>query len=210
MGSAIEETTDETTIEKEVLGWLEFGEAARHLARDVAHSDFNPEVVIAIARGGLLLAGAIAYALDIKSCGALNVEFYSGVNERLPAPSMRPPMLDEPSLAGKRVLLYETNANDRFGPYFDQPSVGTQIVQLAPNLSAINATPASALEEYGLMILRWKSVYEMVFENRVTRAFLRAIPGLDDYAMLGKVWYHTTEDKRGRPVWEINQWTERT
>ena len=42
----------------------------------------------------------------------------------------------------------------------------------------------------------------MVFENRVTRAFLRAIPGLDDYALLGKAWFHTTEDRRGRPVWD--------
>ena len=107
MGTATDDTTENVEIEKEVLGWLEFGEAARHLARDVVHSDFNPEVVIAIARGGLLLAGAIAYALDVKSCGALNVEFYSGVNERLPAPIMLPPMLDEPSLAGKRVLLVD-------------------------------------------------------------------------------------------------------
>jgi anion-transporting ArsA/GET3 family ATPase len=42
----------------------------------------------------------------------------------------------------------------------------------------------------------------MVFENRVTKAFLRAIPGLDDYALLGKAWFHTTEEKRGRPVWD--------
>lgn len=104
--------------------------------------------------------------------------------------------------AGKRTLLYETSANDRFGHYFDQPAVGPAPAQLAPNLWAVNATPASALEEYGLMILRWKSVYEMVFENRVTRAFLRAIPGLDDYALLGKAWFHTGEEKRGRPVWD--------
>src|ERR1041384_5242980 len=42
----------------------------------------------------------------------------------------------------------------------------------------------------------------MVFENRVSKAFLRAIPGLDDYALLGKAWYHTTEEKRGAPVWD--------
>ena len=104
--------------------------------------------------------------------------------------------------AGKRVLLYETNANDRFGDYFGQPPVGAEPAQLAPNLWAVNATPATALAEYGLMVLRWKSVYEMVFENRVTRAFLRAIPGLDDYALLGKAWFHTTEERRGRPAWD--------
>ncbi len=103
---------------------------------------------------------------------------------------------------GKRTLLYETNANDRFGPYFGRPPVGEALAQLAPNLWAVNTTPAGALAEYGMMILRWKSVYEMVFENRISKAFLRAIPGLDDYALLGKAWYHTTEEKRGAPVWD--------
>lgn len=103
---------------------------------------------------------------------------------------------------GRKTLLFETNANDRFGAYYDRPAVGTKVTELAPNLSAVNTNPATALEEYGLMILRWKSVYEMVFENRVTKAFLRAIPGLDDYALLGKAWFHTTEEKRGKPVWD--------
>jgi len=104
--------------------------------------------------------------------------------------------------AGKKTLLYETNANDRFGNYFDRPPCGTELSQLAPNLWGVNATPQSALAEYGMMVLRWKSVYEMVFENRVTKAFLRAIPGLDDYALLGKVWFHTTEEKRGKLAWD--------
>jgi anion-transporting ArsA/GET3 family ATPase len=103
---------------------------------------------------------------------------------------------------GKKTLLYETSANDRFGDYFGKPPVGPALTPLAPNLWAINATPASALAEYGMMILRWKSVYEMVFENRVSKAFLRAIPGLDDYALLGKAWFHSTEEKRGKPVWD--------
>lgn len=103
---------------------------------------------------------------------------------------------------GKKVLLFETNANDRFGDYFDRPAVGTELAQLAPNLWAVNATPASALEQYGMMILKFKSVYEVVFENRLTRAFLRAIPGLDDYALLGKAWYHTTEEHKGKLRWD--------
>jgi anion-transporting ArsA/GET3 family ATPase len=103
---------------------------------------------------------------------------------------------------GKKTLLFETNANDRFGTYFDKPAVGTQLVELAPNLSAVNTNPAAALAEYGLMILKFRSVYEMVFENRITKAFLRAVPGLDDYALLGKAWFHTAEEKRGKPVWD--------
>jgi anion-transporting ArsA/GET3 family ATPase len=103
---------------------------------------------------------------------------------------------------GKKTLLFETNANDRFGSYFDKPVVGTQIAELAPNLSAVNTNPSAALEEYGLMILKFKSVYEMVFENRITKTFLRAIPGLDEYSLMGKAWFHTEETKRGRNVWD--------
>ncbi len=105
---------------------------------------------------------------------------------------------------GRNPLLFEVNANDRLASLLapGRPPVGTDIVHLAPNLSAVNTTPQTAMAEYGLMILKIKSVYELVFENRVTKAFLRAVPGLDDYAVLGKCWFHTTEERRGKPVWD--------
>jgi len=103
---------------------------------------------------------------------------------------------------GRRTLLVQANANDRYGGYFNAPPVGPQIVRLQENLHAVNTNAATALEEYGLMILRFRRVYRMVFENRVTKYFLRAIPGLDDYSIIGKVWFHTTEERRGKPVWD--------
>jgi len=103
---------------------------------------------------------------------------------------------------GRKTLLFETNATDRFGAYFGRPPVGPDIAALAPNLWGVNATPATALHEYGLMVLKFERVYQMVFENRLTKAFLRAIPGLDDYSLIGKAWFHTTEEKRGKPVWD--------
>lgn len=94
-------------IVKEILEWTEFSDASRNLAQEVLQSGFVPEVVLAVARGGLLLAGSIAYALGTKNCGSINVEFYTGVNERLPEPVLAAPMLDAPALAGKRVLLVD-------------------------------------------------------------------------------------------------------
>ncbi|MET0991383.1 MAG: phosphoribosyltransferase [Microbacteriaceae bacterium] len=94
-------------VEREILGWDEFGDASRQLARSIHGSGFVPDVVVAIARGGLLLAGSVAYALDVKSCGALNAEFYTGVDARLDEPVILAPYLDEVSLNGKRVLLVD-------------------------------------------------------------------------------------------------------
>jgi len=91
--------------EREVLPWSEVGTAARALAQRIVDDGFAPEVVIAIARGGLLVGGALAYALGVKSCGSINVELYTGVDETLPEPLVLPPHLDGASLAGKRVLV---------------------------------------------------------------------------------------------------------
>ena len=101
----------EETGEREHLTWEAFGEAARDLARSVLADGFAPEVVVAIARGGLLPAGAIAYALGVKSCGALNVEFYTGIGTVLDAPEVLPPALDIDFLEGRRVLLVDDVAD---------------------------------------------------------------------------------------------------
>ena len=97
--------------EREVLGWAQFGEAARDLAREVVRSGWMPDLVIAVARGGLVPAGAVAYALGTKAMGTLNVEFYTGVAETLPEPVVLPPLMDTSELPGKRVLVVDDVAD---------------------------------------------------------------------------------------------------
>lgn len=97
-------TTDAAPV-REILPWGEVGTATRELAQQIADDGFVPDVVIAIARGGLLVGGALAYALGVKSCGSLNVELYTGVDETLPEPLLLPPHLDGSSLAGTKVLI---------------------------------------------------------------------------------------------------------
>jgi len=97
--------------EREILGWAEFGEAIRSLAGAVVASGFEPDIVVAIARGGLLPAGAIAYALGTKVVGTLNVEFYTGVDSRLPDPVVLAPLLDTTALVGKRCLVVDDVAD---------------------------------------------------------------------------------------------------
>ncbi len=104
---------------------------------------------------------------------------------------------------GRKTLLFQANANDRYASFFGHDTeVGPEMVRLRDNLHAVNTNPAAALEEYGLMVLRFRRVYRMVFENRITKYFLRAIPGLDDYSIIGKAWHHTEEERRGRPIWD--------
>lgn len=96
---------------RETLTWDAFGGACRDIARAIIADGFVPEVVVAIARGGLLPAGAIAYGLGIKNCGAINVEFYTGIGTVLDAPEVLPPELDMSYLDGRRVLLVDDVAD---------------------------------------------------------------------------------------------------
>lgn len=103
---------------------------------------------------------------------------------------------------GRNVLLYQANAKEKLSVMLGGPPVGEQIVSIRDHLWGVNPNPGSALREYGLMILRYETVYKMVFENRLTKALVRAIPGVDDYSILGKLWYHTTEESGARPKWD--------
>ena len=45
------------------LTWARFGEAVKELASDIARSGYQPDIILAIARGGLVPAGALGYLL---------------------------------------------------------------------------------------------------------------------------------------------------
>ena len=104
---------------------------------------------------------------------------------------------------GKRVLLAQTKSKERLSKLFGGPRVLTEVVRVDERLWAVNMTPEAALREYGLMVLRSGLVYKAVMENRLAKAFIRAIPGVEDYSLLGKVWFHTTEVEEGRPKYDL-------
>jgi anion-transporting ArsA/GET3 family ATPase len=105
--------------------------------------------------------------------------------------------------AGKRVLLCQTKAKERLSTLFGVSPLGTEMVRLRERLWAVNMTPRVALREYGAMVLRSEFIAKQVLENRVSMAFLHAVPGVEDYSMLGKAWYHTTEEEGGRPKYDL-------
>ena len=80
--------------DRENLTWQGFGDACRQIAEQIADSGWMPDLIVAIARGGLLPAGAISYALGVKANGAINVEFYTGVGKTMLEPEILEPYMD--------------------------------------------------------------------------------------------------------------------
>lgn len=96
--------------QRENLTYETFGTAVRELAADILE-DYQPDLILSIARGGLLIGGALGYAMDIKNVSVINVEFYTGVDERLEQPVMLPPTPKAVDLSGMKVLIADDVAD---------------------------------------------------------------------------------------------------
>ena len=93
------------------MTWDELGTASRALAGQVYADGYRPDMVLAIARGGLLVAAALGYALGVKNTFSMNVEFYTGIDERLEMPMILPPVPDLVDFAETRVLIADDVAD---------------------------------------------------------------------------------------------------
>ncbi len=104
--------TEEPTLdEREVMTWADLGEGSRELAEQVHRDGYRPDIVLAIARGGLLVAGGLSYSLGVKNTFTMNVEFYTGIDERLPVPMILPPVPDLVDFGETRVLIADDVAD---------------------------------------------------------------------------------------------------
>src|SRR5580704_4770859 len=97
------------------------------------------------------------------------------------------------SAQGKRVLVAMCNAKERLSTMLGVGPIGPSIAKVAENVWAVNMLPEMALDEYGALVLHSRALYKTLFDNRYVRTFLRAVPGMQEWAMLGKAWWHTTE-----------------
>jgi hypoxanthine phosphoribosyltransferase len=99
------------TDEREILTWEMFGTSVREIAQQVVDDGFRPDLILSIARGGLALGMGLGYALSVKNLSVINVEFYTGVDQRLEMPIVLPPTPDVVDLSGLRVLIADDVAD---------------------------------------------------------------------------------------------------
>jgi len=97
---------------------------------------------------------------------------------------------------GKRAIVCEVAQQERMSRFFERQGVGYHETEISPNLFAFSIDPQRALEEYLLMQIRVKPVYDLMFKNRVFTYFAAATPGLRELVTIGKVWELAQLDRR--------------
>jgi anion-transporting ArsA/GET3 family ATPase len=112
-----------------------------------------------------------------------------GVGKSLVACALARRFVDE----GDRTLLVQVHAKDSHAALLGIAPVGDDVAAAGRNLWTVNLHPAQAMREYALMTLKLETLYKAVFENRLTKTFLRFVPSLNELTMMGKLWFHAEE-----------------
>jgi anion-transporting ArsA/GET3 family ATPase len=102
------------------------------------------------------------------------------------------------SRRGRRMLLAVTSTGHTKA-LLPNARFGASPTAVDEHLSVVHITPEAALDEYGQLLIKQDMARRALFNNRYVQGFLAAVPGLYQWAVLGKAWYHANEVVDGRP-----------
>jgi hypothetical protein len=85
--------------------WEDVERLSEELAQKIIESGFEPDVVVAISRGGFDPARILCDQLGIRRLASVQVEFYSGIQDTAEKPRIVYPL--NADVRGKRVLLVD-------------------------------------------------------------------------------------------------------
>lgn len=105
---------------------------------------------------------------------------------------------------GLRVLVTVCGAKERLSTLLGAPPLDSQITTLGVNLWGVRLVSEVALREYGALKLKNRVLVDAIFDSKYVTGFLSGTPGLKEWSLLGKAWYHATEeDADGRARFDV-------
>jgi anion-transporting ArsA/GET3 family ATPase len=108
------------------------------------------------------------------------------------------------SARGLRVLVTVCGAKERLSTLLGATPLSSSITMLSKNLWGVRLVSEVALREYGLLKLKNRVLVDAIFDSKYVAGFLSGTPGLKEWSLLGKAWYHATEaDADGRPRFDV-------
>ena len=75
--------------------------------------------------------------------------------------------------------------------------IGTKNTRLCDNLDAVLLEPMEAMSEYTLMVLKFRFLRNLLLGPKAMRNFISNVPGMAEWALIGKATYHLIEQEKG-------------
>jgi len=152
-----------------VTNWEYIYDLCRRVSNQVKESEFEPDVVVALARGGWFAGRCVCDFLGLDDLTSLKMEHYVGTAEKSGEPQIRYPM-PEGSVAGKDVLVIDDIADtggsiSRAREYVterDPNEVRTATLQLLGTSEFQPEYVGERLEEWAWIVYPWNFIEDMI------------------------------------------------
>jgi uncharacterized protein len=96
-------------IDYEVPTWNQIYDMLVSQSQKIQNQPYNPDILVAIARGGLIPARILADLLEMSTFDFIQIEFYSGINQTKFEPTLKQTLTT--NIVGKKVLLVDDIAD---------------------------------------------------------------------------------------------------
>ena len=152
-----------------VTNWEYIYGLCRDVADEVRESSFEPDVIVALARGGWFAGRCLCDFLGLDDLTSLKMEHYVGTAEKTGEPVVRYPM-PEGSVGGKNVLVVDDIADTggsirRAHEYVteqDPREVRTATLQLLSTSSFEPDYVGERLSDWAWIVYPWNFVEDMI------------------------------------------------
>ena len=152
-----------------ITNWEYIYGLCRNVADQVKAADFEPDVVVALARGGWFAGRCLCDFLGLDDLTSLKMEHYVGTGLKAEEPQIRYPM-PEGSVEGKDVLVIDDIADtggsiSRAHEYVtdrDAAAVRTATLQLLQTSEFEPDFVGERLEEWTWVVYPWNFIEDMI------------------------------------------------
>jgi len=152
-----------------ITNWEYIYSLCRDVSNDVKRDEFEPDVVVALARGGWFAGRCLCDFLGLDDLASLKMEHYVGTAEKADEPQVRYPM-PEGSVADKDVLVIDDIADtggsiQRAEEYVEERDAGevrTATLQLLDTSEFEPDYVGENLEEWAWMVYPWNFIEDLI------------------------------------------------
>ncbi|MFB6154165.1 MAG: phosphoribosyltransferase [Halodesulfurarchaeum sp.] len=152
-----------------ITNWEYIYGLAREVADQVKADDFEPDVIVALARGGWFAGRVLCDFLGLDDLTSLKMEHYVGTAEKSGEPTIRYPM-PEGSVEGKDVLVVDDIADTGGSIHHayeyvtdrNPNDVRTSTIQLLQTSQFEPDFIGERLEQWAWIVYPWNFIEDMV------------------------------------------------
>ncbi|MDF1664865.1 MAG: ArsA-related P-loop ATPase [Planctomycetota bacterium] len=105
---------------------------------------------------------------------------------------------------GLKVCLCENSHTEAIAPLFGKKSVGAVETLVRPGLHILNLSPRSCFENYVTQTIRSRTLFRLLFNNKLVHLFVEALPGFDEILMFTEMYNMSQKGARGKKANEYD------